>query len=193
MPVSPLLKMCVCGALAAGGGGAAYTAGKREGLKVERAKAKAIAPKRRVRTGAMPYVAVAATAPVCPPVAGPADPTTAPVTAAALPPMPAFGGVGGGGTPEPTLLALGPDRLALPRAPSFVAPGGGSGGPGGGAPGPAIPSRPIVGGPAAITPGSGPIPPRVIVADAIGPDSVPAPPALALFGLAAALLMMRRR
>lgn len=172
MPASSLLKMCVCGALAAGGGGGAYVVGKRDGARLEAAR-KARQAARAPRAAPRPAAPVALD---CPPVPVPAAP--GPVQAA----LPAIGlpamGLLMTGQPGGQLLAMAvpalPPAGAGPDWPGF-APGPGFGP----NPGPGIAPAPGPG----LDLGPGP-------AD---PAGVPAPPVLALLGLALGALLARAR
>lgn len=191
VPASSLLKMCVCGALAAGGGSAGYVAGEKIGAKAER---------HRIVARSTPRMAAAVPTPepACPvPTGGSA------MVAAALP-VSATGGSGGQGG----------GGGGLPHHSPITAPGGGA--LPSGSSGPTIGAVPVGQmprpGKALATPGPASIRPPVTILPAPGspnypapgdgaPPSpapattaaVPTPPMVALFGLGAAILATRRR
>lgn len=175
MPVSSLLKMCVCGALSAGGaGGAAYVVGKKAGARIERAKA--AGPARRSAARSTPAVAVAPE-PVCPPL-GAAQPVSVAVTPFSEPV--GFRGTAGARPPGSEGRPV-DDGDAGPSG----APGMSAGIPVGQGPGRVIP---VV----ASTDESDSGPERPEAAPT-SETPVPAPAAVALFGLASAYLLARRR
>lgn len=175
MATSAWLKAVLCGTMAATGGGAAYTAGKREGARVEAQRAKA---KPRPRPAARPPARAAATpaCPVCtcPPADAGRDAGAPRFLPWTLPPQPVIAAPGGLIAPLAGQIgARLAHSLALASPVPWVGPGGGTGLL------PAVPDAPP-------PPGLAPAPGTPL---ATIPQPIPAPPGIALMGLGAALLL----